>query len=382
MVAIDPPCPPETSPLTAVLLAAALALPGIAASPALAEGPPTAPRVSVRSLDYQDFEGNQRRIRILAPAFHTVAPLDESTSLEAIIIRDSVSGASPGPIFPGAAPGPTGARVPVSDRRHALDLKATRFFERVSLGVSAGLSREADWVSRSLGLESRISTDDNNTTLALGAGLTGDSITSSANPFLKESRRSRNLLLGVTQVLSPVDLVQINLTLGLGNGFFADVYRPGDVRPDHRRQGAALVRWNHFVESAGAALHLDYRATADDWGVRSHMLEAAWYQPLGETWRVQPRLRYYSQSAARFYSNGPDLRTDFTAPFSTDYRLAAFGAFSGGLKVSKALSDTLSLDGAIDWYGQRPGWHLGGNGTATLAPLNARILSVGLTWDW
>ena len=44
-------------------------------------------------------------------------------------------------------------------------------------------------------------------------------------------------------------------------------------------------------------------------------------------------LRYYSQTAADFYTNIDDFLKPLSESQSSDYRLSAFGAASGGLSV-------------------------------------------------
>ena len=83
-------------------------------------------------------------------------------------------------------------------------------------------------------------------------------------------------------------------------------------------------------------MHVDYRFYHDDWGITAHTLEADWGQPLGAGWTITPRIRYYSQTAANFYY--PYILTTmnqdgaYTLPnnFSSDHRLSAYGALSGG----------------------------------------------------
>ncbi|MCX7056623.1 MAG: DUF3570 domain-containing protein, partial [Proteobacteria bacterium] len=47
---------------------------------------------------------------------------------------------------------------------------------------------------------------------------------------------------------------------------------------------------------------LGYRYSRDDWGIHSHTLSIEWVQPIGHGWTVTPGLRYYTQSAADFYT--------------------------------------------------------------------------------
>ena len=65
----------------------------------------------------------------------------------------------------------------------------------------------------------------------------------------------------------------------------------------------------------------------------------AWHQNLGRDFRLVPTLRYYSQSAADFFTNIDDFLLPLTEFQSSDYRLSAFGAISGGLSLVADLGD-------------------------------------------
>ena len=59
----------------------------------------------------------------------------------------------------------------------------------------------------------------------------------------------------------------------------------------------------------------------------------AWFQNIGQSLQLVPTLRYYSQSAADFFTNIDDFGKPVSEYQSSDYRLSAFGAFSGGLSL-------------------------------------------------
>ena len=65
-------------------------------------------------------------------------------------------------------------------------------------------------------------------------------------------------------------------------------------------------------------------------------------------------------------------------PFTMDTRLSAFGAFTLGLDVAKALGDGWSADLRVDFYRQESGWRIGG-GSPGIEPFSARWVVVGLT---
>jgi hypothetical protein len=65
-----------------------------------------------------------------------------------------------------------------------------------------------------------------------------------------------------------------------------------------------ILGYDRFIEPFNAALHFNYNFAHDDWGINAHTFEGDWVQPLGAGWTVTPRIRYYSQSAADFYTTG------------------------------------------------------------------------------
>ncbi|HBJ89091.1 MAG TPA: hypothetical protein DDZ21_03905, partial [Gammaproteobacteria bacterium] len=90
---------------------------------------------------------------------------------------------------------------------------------------------------------------------------------------------------------------------------------------------------------ADGALQANYRYYHDDFGISSHTLDLSWFQNINRSFQVAPMLRYYSQSAADFYTNIDDFTKPLTEPQSSDYRLSAFGAFSGGINLIADFGD-------------------------------------------
>lgn len=82
----------------------------------------------------------------------------------------------------------------------------------------------------------------------------------------------------------------------------ADIRALLEQRPDERNQWTGNLRYSQYIDAFDAAAHVGYRLFSDDWGITSHTFEADWAQPLGNNWTVMPRIRYYSQDAADFYS--------------------------------------------------------------------------------
>lgn len=382
---------------TGVLLASLL-LPGLAALaalaplPAVAENAPEKTTVAIKYGSYRDSQPGWDRVKVDAPQVYVQAPIAGDWSIEGSWVGDSVSGASPRWHTQHT---PVSGASQMSDYRKAGDFKVTRYLARAAVSASVAYSEEHDYVSRALGLDARWSSDDNNRTWTVGYGTARDTIDntySGGTTAINEHKRTHELMGGVTQVLTPTDIAQFNLTRSVGRGYYNDPYKTLDQRPNQRDAWIALARWNHYVGKFDASVRSSYRYYSDTFGVQSHTAGVEWVQPAGQ-WTFTPGARYYSQSAARFYQD-PILdaqgQYDQAAVFaraisllgrdqSTDQRLAAFGAVTLSMKVSYAFTPDTVADVKFETYRQTAALHLGGTGSPGLDAFNARFLQVGLT---
>jgi len=267
-----------------------------------------------------------------------------------------------------------------SDQRIAGDIKVTHYFDEFSLGSGIALSTENDYDSFSALIESRMWTPSKNTVLAIGASASFDKVTSSADSSLSESKNTQTFLLGVTQIINPISIVQSNITFASDEGYLSEPYEPGDLRPDSRQAVAWLTRYNLFVDATDAALHLDYRLYRDSWGILSHTLEAAWYQPIYSWLMLRPSLRYYSQSSSDFYVYDPSVSSIENAFFSADQRLSAFGGVTAGLKLVFDVNKNLSTDIGVDYLTQSSSLYLGSSNSGSKRDsLSGEFVFLGLT---
>jgi len=354
------------------LLAAALALPGLGLDDAVAAGnAPEEGVVGFKYLYYQDYQSSARRMTVHAPAFHVAKTLPNDFVVQGSYVQDAVSGASP------RAHSTVSGASKIRDTRRAGDIKLTKYFERSAVGVSLARSEEDDYRSTAIGADLRLFSDNRNTTWTFGIGHAADAIQSVEDPTRRGAKRTHELMLGVTRVLTPNDIVQSNVTMAFGRGYYDDPYKSPDVRPDHRNQFAWLVRWNHHVPRLGATSRSTFRYYEDTFGVQGVMLATEWEQPLGDGWSIVPGMRYYSQSAASFYYD-PGLPPANAQYLSADQRLSAFGAFTPGLKIVKQLPDGWIVDFKAEYYEQRGDWKLTGKGSPGLEPFKAQIYQVGV----
>ena len=111
------------------LMAAALALPGVVATPsAKAESVPEKTTVGIKYLSYSERQQTGERMKVKSPSIYVLAPIKDKYSIEASFVLDSVSGASPTAY--NSLSGASGKGI--GDYRKAGDVKVTRFFDRAA----------------------------------------------------------------------------------------------------------------------------------------------------------------------------------------------------------------------------------------------------------
>lgn len=349
----------KKSPALLALTASALAALAAPRAPAQDTGA-DAPQVDYRFSAYREgalsadqvTAGDGERYEIQTHQFRVTQPLGDGGALTGDLAFEAMSGASPRFV----QPGPDGKPVQVmsgasiEDQRTDVLLGVSRKRGGTATKLGAGYSLENDYeaLNGSLAVERELA--DRVTTLSAGLGYSSDTLepTQGKTPThtLHDTRSAATAFVGYARVLDAVTAVQTSLSYTLHDGYLSDPYKDAyvvglantvpDRRPDQRNQFAWLTRLRHFFKGPGAALHLDYRYYHDDWKVDAHTVDLAWHQRLGDTLRLVPGLRYYSQSQAFFYEpyyNNP--RGDGLA--SSDYRLAPYGAVSGSVMATADL---------------------------------------------
>lgn len=373
-------------------MAAALALPIVAVpinAQAFEWSDLTGGAVGFRALDYREPNG---RMHIHEPLIWLRLPVAEKWEISASRTIDTLSGASPILISNRTGtPVETLTGASIVDRRTAASGKVMRRFDNATLGVSRTISFEKDYSSHAFSIDGTYDFNEKNTTLAVGYGKGNDRILSVSNLSLDKKRVSEEYLLGITQIIDRNSLIQSNIVVTDGRGYFNDPYKltvsffssgpfrlSPDVRPDHRNQFAWLTRYKRALPANGAVFSTEYRFYRDDWGVRAHTVAASWLQTVSEAWKIEGGLRYYSQAQADFYR--PQLAPGpLPTTTSSDQRLASFGALEPSVKFIYAFGQGTTLDLSYSNYQQKANWKIGGGGSFAFVPYRANLLSVGAT---
>ena len=356
--------------------------------------------------------GNRMSVDIFETAIST--PIGKSMTFSGSAVRDVISGASPltnrkntqGQVYQVLSGASGNAKITpchnsICDQRDAVTSGLTYFFDNAALNFGGGFSQEQDYTSRYA--NSNLSWDFNKklTTLNLGGSVAFDVVepTNFNIDCGKDCHKtSQQYLLGVSQVIDKDSLLQLNMTFNYSNGYLSDPYKQvwfynnltvsdiqSDKRPREKKQWAWLAQYvRHFDALNDAALHADYRFATDDWGINSHTTEISWHQPIVDGWQVIPRFRYYSQDSADFYAPVFANSHKSYSAYSTDYRLAGFGAISGGIKLSKTFTEIKPLEqfkfqSGIEYYDHSASYQLGGNNSGSFADFSYYLVNASIS---
>ena len=375
------------------------------------------------------------------------------------------------------------------------DFKLSYEWDEVTLDAGGGISIENDYESRFGNVGGRWDFNQKLTSLNLGLSYTNsdtqaildhdatpyifdvgrgfDSYNSSAdsgqihkenqNNVLRGNRQDWGTALGLTQVLNETALLEAGIGYTRSTGYMANPYKvvetafinpeqTGELlsgvsigllekRPNERNQWTENLRYVQYINGLDAALHFDYRFFHDDWGINAHTFQADWVQPVGLGWTVTPKVRYYSQDAADFYTpymvsnqalsrtavdasgrpiyveagnpdNGnvyfrdshfnlidasgavvneiavnpitktiPFDRKQLPGHYSSDHRLSGFGALSGGLTIGKQFAKGVTFEASAEYYTHAGSMQLGGSGEGAYADYDFYTVNAVLKVD-
>ncbi|MFK7864746.1 MAG: DUF3570 domain-containing protein [Pseudohongiellaceae bacterium] len=332
------------------LSTSALALPGIA----LADAPPVNSSISYKISNYKEDDlsreespfGDLGRYDIDVHQFQLVSPVGRDFSIQVDANYEDMSGASPWftTLGPNGTPivnlsGASG----IQDNRSELAIGSRYYLENGSIGGTIGYSEENDYRATYGSINGERHFNDDLTTVSIGFSYSSDDIFPTDaeifNRVISEDKTSISAVVNISQVINQVSTFQTALSITEQSGFLTDPYKLRDTRPDNKTQIAWSNAYRRYVRWADAAWHVNYRYYHDDFGVTSHTADLSWHQNLGDSFQIIPMVRYYSQSAADFFTNVDDFARPETEFQSSDYRLSAFGAISGGLTMRADLGE-------------------------------------------
>ncbi len=374
------------------------------------------------------------RVQAVEPKLRATRALDNDRSISAAVTVDVLTGASPNGAAPADSPqtftSASGNKpytvdafeTPLDDdfrdTRVAVDGSFTTPVGDQTLTTSLAASKEYDYLSISAGAVLSKDFNRNNTTVSAGINVANDTIDAvggapvplsvmpapgNPRPETTETKQIYDLLFSVTQVLSPVSLMQISYSLSQSDGYLNDPYKllsvvdaNGDPlryvyesRPDTRLKHALFAQYKRFVFGRDV-IDVSLRLMSDDWGITSETLDTTYRWNFSETRYLEPHLRYYRQSEADFYRAALfDGEENTLTEASADPRLGQFDAVTVGLKYGQTLPSGNEWNVRLEAYTQLgktsgvPAQAAAGLSRFDLEPtLDALMLTAGYRFSW
>ncbi|MCB1059981.1 MAG: DUF3570 domain-containing protein [Calditrichaeota bacterium] len=267
------------------------------------------------------------------------------------------------------------------DERASADLDWTKPLNRRFTSELGGhLSKETDYAS--VGATATFLADLNQklTTISLGGGYNSDRINpvggvpegltrlDPTKPVEKTmSKKIADGMIGVTQILSPRWLAQLNYSYADENGYLTEPYKvisvvdptsgetaSGDYlyekRPDRRVRQSVFFSTAYHLNSD--ILHLSYRNYWDDWGIRSNTFDIKYDVSVSDKVYLEPHWRAYHQSAADFYVHSLPRGALLPNYATADYRFGDLTTQTLGAKIGVKTAEYQEFTARIEYMRQ------------------------------
>ena len=270
--------------------------------------------------------------------------------------------------------------------------------------LTSSLAKERDYASISGGINGSFDILDRTTTLLGGLTLTDNWVSSVLDSTIHRKMFATAWSGGVARVLTPDDAIRVRYDGRLSDGYIASPYRSvrfgdwtatlgsqqitfanatdtlAEKEPETRLSSALVAEWVHSI-ALGIALHPEVRASHDSWGVDS-LTAGLDLRVARPTWRLQTGYRFYTQSAAYFFSDkyvdAPAMYTFYTSDKELGRQVGHLGQIDFAwvlIEPDAPGNSRLLLDLQLDLvHYSYPGF--------TLLPSRDSVFgSVGLSWE-
>ena len=285
---------------------------------------------------YHSYDGGG--VEVTGPSILVRKGDNKNFSVSANYYVDSISSASIDVVTQGS---------PYSEQREQKSLGVDYLHGDTIMSVAYTRSEESDYKADTASFSISQSMFGDLTTVTLGYGRGKDEVLQNGNPDFSEPVDRQQYRVGLSQVLTKNMVMGFNFENVTEEGFLSNPYRSDryldgaifvyepENYPRTRTSNAVALNMKYFLPYR-AALGLGYRYYADDWDIESHTAQADYTHPFGKRWIVELIARYYTQSAAEFYS---DLfpRQDAQNFRARDKELSRFSDVSVGAGISYSL---------------------------------------------
>ena len=339
-----------------------------------------------------------KRIKVETHSVYFEQKLIDAIIAKGELVYDGISGATPRGTHDWSGNFADGFKVgkiktdKIWDIRRAANLELECKLGKHTLTPGFAWSSEHDYLSYGISLNDAIEFNDKNTTLQIGLSHNFDSVRDAGKVNWHEKDATEGII-GITQLLTPKDILNVAFTFGNDSGYLKDPYRkaelyqeffPGigfgiaidEVRPSHRNKEIFFTSLTHHFDSLDASLEGSYRFYHDSYDVSGHTIGLTWHQWFGKHLMVEPLARFYYQTAASFYS--PLFKNPTPTYHSSDYRLSELYTTDIGLQATVIINDHLRVVAGYHRY-EMSG--LDSKTTSDMYP-KANVYSVGFSILW
>ncbi len=285
---------------------------------------------------YHRYDGGG--IEVDGPSILVRKSFGGNLSLNANYYLDSVSSASVDVVSMAS---------PYDEERTETSLAMDYLHNKTLMSLSLTRSDESDYQSETGSFSISHDMFGDLTTVSLGYSVGNDDIGRNGDSDFGETVKRQNYRVGVSQILTKDSILGIDLETITDEGYLNNPYRSyrfldplsangfgflPERYPSTRTSNALALRLKYYLPYR-AALSGEYRFFNDTWGVDAHNFEIGYTHPLQQDWLVDVHYRYYTQTAADFYSD-LFLRQNEQNFLARDKELSTFQSHTLGFSVS------------------------------------------------
>lgn len=206
---------------------------------------------------------------------------------------------------------------PYAEKRKEAQLGVEYLHEKTIVDFSIKQSDENDYLSKSVNFNVSQDTFGDLTNVSLGLAYADNTVKRNGDEFFEEQSKQYRLRAAISQILTRNLSVNLNLEAVADEGYLNNPYRSvryidsnqpsgvgyqGEVYPNTRNSFTTKLSASYYLPYR-AALFFHYRYFSDSWQIDASDIELSYRHPLGDSFELEAKVRYYQQTQASFYSD-------------------------------------------------------------------------------
>jgi hypothetical protein len=285
---------------------------------------------------YHSYDGGG--VTIDGPSLMVLKKVGQNVALSGNYYVDSISSASIDVVTSGASA--------YSEDRSEFSGGVDYLHGNSIMSLSYTNSSEDDYEANSASFGVSMDMFGNMTTVSMGYSRGWDTVMNNLDSSFSRDVDRQNYKLGLAQVISKDTTMELNYEGITDEGFLNNPYRSvrylntdgvtyslePEVYPNTRTSSAVAVRAMHYLPWR-ASVSGEYRYFTDTWDIDAHNVRLGYTHPLSGGWMLDTSYRYYTQTAADFYSD-LFLMQGAQNFLARDKELSTFSSHTIGFKVS------------------------------------------------